>query len=97
MSGFILSAKAQADLGQIWDYTLKKWDQDQAESYIRDIQNAISGLVAGTKTSQPIDDIRPGYKKAAVGSHLLFFKIEDTGIINIVRILHQRMDTEQHL
>ncbi len=62
--------------------------------YIRDV---VHGLAAGTKPSQPINDIRPGYRKAPAGSHVLFFKVEDTGTINIIRILHSRMDTERHL
>lgn len=96
-SGFVLSPKAQTDLNQIWDYTMQKWGAGQAQTYIGIIRDAVHGLAAGTKPSQPIDDIRPGYRKAPAGSHVLFFKIEDTGTINIVRILHSRMDTEQHL
>jgi toxin ParE1/3/4 len=95
--GFVLSSKAQDDLGAIWDYTVQRWGADQAEHYIRDIQDAVLGLVAGTKPSQPIDDIRPGYRKALIGVHLLLFRVEDTGAVNIVRILHSRMDTERYL
>lgn len=95
--GFVFSPKAQDDLGAIWDYTVQQWGVDQAERYIRDIQDAIWELVAGTKPSQPIEDIRAGYRKALIGVHLLLFRVEDTGIINIVRILHSRMDTERHL
>lgn len=95
--GFILSSRAQDDLEAIWDYTAQRWGVDQAERYIRDIQDAVLGLVAGTRPSQSIDDIRPGYRKALVGSHLLLFRGEDTGAVNVIRILHTRMDTERHL
>ena len=95
--GFVLSPKAQDDLGTIWDYTVQRWGADQAERYIKDIQDAVLGLVDGTKPSQPIDDIRPGYRKSLIGAHLLLFRVEDTGTVNIVRILHSRMDTERHL
>lgn len=95
--GFVFSPKAQDDLGAIWNYTVRRWGEDQAERYIRDIQDAVLALVAGTKPSQPIDDIRPGYRKALIGAHLLLFRIEDTGMFNIVRILHSRMDAERHL
>lgn len=97
MSGFVVSPKAQADLDQIWDYTVKTWGADQAQNYIGIIRDVVNGLANGTKTSQTIDSIRPGYRKALAGSHLLFFKIDDAGTINIVRILHSRMDTERHL
>ena len=96
-SGFVFSPKAQDDLGAIWDYTIQRWGADQAERYVRDIHNVVLGLADGTKPSQPIDDIRAGYRKALIGAHLLLFRIEDTGVINIVRILHSRMDAERHL
>lgn len=97
MNGFSLSPKAQEDIEAIWAYTTQNWGAIQAEQYIRDIQNAAFGLVAGTKSSQAIDDIKAGYRKAYVGSHMLLFKVEDNGVVNIIRILHQHMDTERHL
>lgn len=96
MSGFLLSPAAQTDLDGIWDYTAKRWGQDQAITYISSIRDACEELVTGTRISRPVD-IRNGYRKASVGSHMLFFKITDTGQIAIIRILHQRMDVDRHL
>lgn len=63
MSRYVLSLAAHADLEQIWDYTCERWDDDQAEEYVREIQRAI-----------------------ARGD-----------LIDVVRVLHQRMDVDRHL
>ncbi len=96
MTGFILSPAAQADVEHIWDYTADRWGLDQAERYVRDIGDACQELASGSRQSRAVD-IREGYRKALVGSHLLFFKSDDEGQIVIVRILHQKMDTNRHL
>jgi len=38
----------------------------------------------------------PAYWKYAVGAHVLFFRRTTDGI-EVVRVLHQRMDFERHL
>jgi len=41
-------------------------------------------------------DIRSGYYKISCGSHFLFYRITAEGI-DIVRILHERMDFVRHI
>jgi toxin ParE1/3/4 len=41
--------------------------------------------------------VRAGCRKLAVGSHLMFHRVRDDGVIDIVRILHRRMDVARHL
>jgi toxin ParE1/3/4 len=41
------------------------------------------------------DDIRPGYCKYQVGRHLIFYRQVSDGL-EIVRVLHDRMDVETH-
>ena len=96
MTGFLLSPAAQADVDDIWNYTAQRWNIDQAETYINALRDACHDLAAGTRMSRPVD-IREGYRKLLVGSHVLFFKSNEAGQIVIIRILHQRMDTQKHL
>lgn len=92
MTGFQLTPAAKSDLDAIWDYTAERWDVDQAESYVREIRDACVRLVDGLSRGTPIDEIRPGYLKLAVGSHFLFYRKAVGGGLDIIRILHQRMD-----
>lgn len=96
MSQVVLSPKAKSDLSEIWDYTLSEWGIDQAEKYVRDLWEAMQQQACDSSTSIDISDVRNGYRKAFSGSHVIFFKLTGDGI-DVVRILHQRMDFERHL
>jgi len=97
MTGYLLSPAAQADLSEIWDYTARNWGTAQADRYILDIRDACAALAEGRRLGRAINDIRPGYRKLTVRSHFLFYRITDAGMIDVVRILHQRMDVATHL
>ena len=96
MASYTLSPAAQADLESIWDYTVAHWGEAQAEVYTRGIQAACEALSNGTLVSRSADNIRAAYRKAAVGSHVLYFRMQ-SDMVEIVRILHQSMDVERHL
>lgn len=97
MSGFVLSPAARADLEAIWRYTAGRWGTDQAERYLRLIQTACEALAQGRQIGRSAEDVRAGYYHAEVGSHILFFRLGEAGVIDVVRILHQRMDIDRHL
>jgi len=42
------------------------------------------------------EDIRAGYRKAAVGSHVMFYRVR-ADVVEIVRILHRNMDVARHI
>ncbi|MBX3486250.1 type II toxin-antitoxin system RelE/ParE family toxin [Phenylobacterium sp.] len=96
MSGYILSPAAQADIDTIWDVGEAKWGLEQAERYARQILRAIETVSADPRRGRRCDDIRAGYFKFAVGAHMLFYRpVGD--MLDIVRVLHQRMDFPRHL
>ena len=97
MNRYVLSRAARADLEQIWDYTCERWDDDQAEEYVREIQRAIERVVDNPTIGRACDEVRPGYRTHAVGSHTLYYRIVSGDVVNVVRILHQRMDVDRHL
>lgn len=96
MSEVILSPRAKLDLSEIWDYTLSQWGVDQAEKYVRDLWTMMEMQASDPTKSVDIGDVRKGYRKSRSGSHVIFFKVTGDGI-DVVRILHQRMDFERHL
>lgn len=96
MSRYVVSPRARADLDEIWDYTAERWGVDRAETYVRLLQRAIETVADDPRRGRPCGDVRAGYRKYPAGSHRLFFRKADAGI-DIVRILHGRMDFERHL
>jgi len=93
---FKLSPAAQSDVAEIWDFTARNWGIDQAEAYIRRIKSAVLTIAEDHRLGRSCDYVRTGYWKYAVGSHVLFYKVDQSGV-DIVRILHAHMDFERHL
>jgi toxin ParE1/3/4 len=92
----ILSPRAALDLDEIWDYTAKRWGLDQAETYTRQLWRDMQGAAAQPTIARSCSEVRAGYYKYCSGSHVIFFRLIDRGI-DVVRILHERMDFERHL
>jgi toxin ParE1/3/4 len=96
MSRYALTPRAQADLEDIWNYTVARWGADQAEKYLRRLAEAMANVAADPERGRACDDARAGYSKYAVGAHVLFYRKAPKGV-EVVRILHQRMDFQRHL
>ena len=88
--------KAQRDIEEIWDYSFERFGFEKAEAYLRELQRAAETVAEDPRRGLACDNIRSGYRKFPVGSHILFFRASESRIV-IVRILHQRMDFERHL
>jgi toxin ParE1/3/4 len=87
---FRLSRRADADLLNIADYTLRTWGEKQVIHYLADLEDCCQRLADNPAAGRPCDEIRPGLRRMEHGSHAIFYR--ETGKIIIVsRILHQRM------
>ena len=89
MSRVTITPKAKDDLDDIWDFTFARWGTAQAEKYVRDLWAAMEKQVSDLANSIDIGDVRTGYRKVMVGSHIIFFKMAPDGI-DIVRILYKK-------
>lgn len=97
MESFILSQKARDDLLSIGRYTRKLWGSAQQIHYLTQLDRAFQELAEKPNLGRACDDIRAGYYKYGVGKHVIFYRHTEKSQIEIVRILHVRMDIEQHL
>jgi toxin ParE1/3/4 len=88
--------KARRDIEEIWDYSFERFGFEKAEAYLRELQRAAQTVAEDPRRGLACDNIRSGYRKFSVGSHVLFFRASQSRIV-IVRVLHQRMDFERHL
>jgi toxin ParE1/3/4 len=88
--------KARRDIEEIWDYSFERFGFERAEAYLRELQRGAETVAEDPRRGLACDNIRFGYRKFSVGSHVLFFRASESRIV-IVRVLHQRMDFERHL
>jgi len=90
-----LSPLAEADLEEIWLYTLNHWSLEQADIYHHNLVAAFEGLAAGTKQGRSAD-VLPEFMKYLCSSHVVYF-LDYSDHLDVIRVLHQRQDAERHL
>ena len=97
MSKYILSNKAVNDLSKIWDYTYEEWSENQADKYyfelLADCQELAGNHLLGKNYDQISEELF-GYQS---GQHLIFYRVLDSSKIEIIRILHSRMDLKKRI
>ena len=95
MVNFQLTELAKQDLRSIGRYTQTTWGREQRNTYLAKIDAAFLLLADEPQLGKSCDDLRTGYRKYPVGRHLIFYRQSADGL-EIIRILHQRMDIEAH-
>jgi toxin ParE1/3/4 len=96
-NNYRISRQAIEDLDKIWIYTFNKWTKEQADRYFDLIITEIEFLADNFMTGKSAEQTRKNYRITKVKSHLIFFRKAENDIVEIVRILHQRMDIKTHL
>ncbi|GLK45027.1 MULTISPECIES: type II toxin-antitoxin system RelE/ParE family toxin [Novosphingobium] len=96
MAEFRLSPRAQRDLEAIFDHTAAEWGVPQAVAYVDQIEQACTDLANAPLQSSDCSHIRAGYRRRALGRHVLYFRPTDYGVA-VMRILHDRMDAPRHI
>lgn len=96
MTAIYLTPRAKADLDGIWSYSVSQWGEDRTERYLRDLWRGMERLADDPRRGQSCDDIRPGYLRYTIGSHVVFCRVDGETLV-AVRILHSRMDFDRHL
>ena len=93
---FVISKRAISDLEEIWLYTVEKWSIEQADRYYNLIFDEITYICKNINAGKSMEHVRKGYRASKVKSHYIFYRVlNDT--IEIIRILHERMDIENRL
>ncbi|HVT97205.1 MAG TPA: type II toxin-antitoxin system RelE/ParE family toxin [Acidobacteriaceae bacterium] len=90
MTWIRFTARAEADLTRIADYTLHMWGETQKVRYVRSLQACCVRLEENPMLGRPCDEIRPGLRRMEEGKHVIFYRPEKNGIA-VYRILHQSM------
>ncbi len=95
---FKISKKAEEDLEEIWCFTLKMWSKEQADRYLNLIFDELEFISFNPQTGQDFGHVRKNYRCTKVKSHLIFYKHKKSNDeIEIIRILHERMDLESRI
>lgn len=88
-----LRQHAKDDLEQIWFYSADKWGKAQANRYLSQLFKCLNQLAQNPALGVKREDVRPGYFSFSVLQHRVFY-LQDASGIDVVAIIHQRMDVK---
>lgn len=99
-----LTERAQDDFDHIVDWTVDAFGPRQAHIYMEVILDAVVSLEDGPMLAGSHDrsDIGPALRTLHIarggrrGSHLLLYRAAGDDAIDLLRILHERMDPTRH-
>ena len=94
---FRISKQALHDLDDIWLYTFNKWSKEQADRYYGLIIEEIEFIADNFFTGKSAEQTRKDYRVTKIKSHLIFYRKTANDIVEVVRILHQRIDIKKRL
>ena len=97
MGTFTLTQKAKADLKSIAAYTQRRWGRQQRGLYAKQFDDAFFMLANAPEVGNDCGFIKPGYRRFPNASHIIFYRSLSDSQIEIVRILHKRMDPRKQL
>ena len=98
MAKYHLTRKAVQDLDAIWSYTLKTWSENRADEYYTSLVKTFAAIAKRPcYLDKEYAEIHPGLYRRICHKHLVFYRILENGDIEIVRILHERMDIASKL
>lgn len=89
LSGYRLSPQARNDLGNIWSYTAQTWSADQADTYLRGLDQKLGDLCLNPESARERKEIDPPVRLHPYRSHLVIYRIEGDQLA-VIRIVHYR-------
>lgn len=92
-----ISVKASEDIENIWLYTFENWSLEQADRYVNLLIDEIEYLANNPNSGKDFKHIRKSYRCSKVKSHLIFYRLSEKKYIEVIRVLHERMDIENRL
>jgi len=97
MVRYKLTNKAVEDLTRIWNYTLDKWSENQADKYylmLLENCNEVAFNPDLGKTYSLIAENILGFK---AGRHIIFYRRIEGNEVEITRIQHVQMDLKNRI
>jgi toxin ParE1/3/4 len=97
MAKVILRQEAIDDLNDIWDYTFEKWSENQADKYYATLKLACEVIGENPEFGKEYDGISKNLLGLKSGKHIIFYQLITEDEIEVIRILHERMDLKNRM
>jgi len=95
--GFKFTRKAVEDLSSIWNYTFDTWSEKQADFYYKSIIEGCELIALNPEIGRKYPKIQSSLFGLKINKHIIFYRDLNNNEIEVVRILHERMDLKNRL
>jgi toxin ParE1/3/4 len=92
MAKLIFRQEAIDDLNNIWRYTFVKWSEKQADKYYETLKFGCKQIVDNPSLGKKYDTINSNLLGLKISKHIIFYQCVNEHEVEIIRILHERMD-----
>ncbi|MDD7915904.1 type II toxin-antitoxin system RelE/ParE family toxin [Polaribacter ponticola] len=89
--------KANDDLNDIWSYTFENWSENQADKYYMMLKLSCENIGENPEIGKVYNGISKNLLGLKSGKHIIFYYSISVNEIEVVRILHERMDLKNKL
>jgi len=93
----IFRQKAIDDLNDIWEYTLHKWSEEQADRYYLSIKSACKAIGENPGIGKSYPEISKNLLGLKSGRHIIFYQQITEFEVQVIRILQERMDLKSRI
>ena len=87
---------AARDLEAIGLESRLEWGDARMRRYLTELVNTFDTLGAVPGLGRACDELFKGCRRFPVGSHVIFYEVGQDGAVEIVRVLHGRMQHDLH-
>ena len=97
------SPRAKQDIKEVLEYTREKWGNAKAWEYSELILEALEIIATDPNRERPKSAARAGVlgyhikQPGRNARHIIFYRIDANGTVQVIRFLHDSMDFDQHL
>ena len=89
MAKYKFTNKAVYDLTQIWNYTLNKWSEDQADRYYHMLLENCKEVANNPELGKNYSGVTENLFGFKAGRHIIFYRRTVDNEVEITRILHE--------
>ncbi len=96
-SSYVLTNRAVEDLAEIWNYTYEVWSEDQANKYYEYLIEMCCEIAINPSLGRSYNEVKDEILGFRMNQHIIFYRLINSDVIEVIRILHGKMDLKSRL
>ena len=97
MAKYELTNKALEDLSGIWEYTIEKWSEQQADRYYMLLLDSCQDIADNPELGKSYEEITNDLFGLKASRHIIFYRKRINQPIEITRIIQAQMDLKNRI